>query len=247
MSSPRTRGNKPKRSERYPPGEFPPNVITAIGKQIIYRLAVGNADISGDDFADIFADAIEGKHRKRPEGIVDVAWERNGWSVKTVKQNKPFVAKKVRLISGRNSPIYSYSHDVSDVINDPQMTGDAVLGIWNERVKQARYNSDDLRVVVLLRNMDSLEFSIFEQEINQFIAADYKWKKNKKNNLEGYDSASDEHCFTFQPHGSQFTIIRTVPASATHFTLQRPPVVPPNKIYDAIGYNDSWVKIVGDV
>jgi len=30
-------------------------------------------------------------------------------------------------------------------------------------------------------------------------------------NLEGYDRSGDAHVFTWQPHGSQFTIIENVP------------------------------------
>lgn len=216
-------------------------MITTIGKQIIHRLAVGNADITGDDFGEIFANAIGGIHAMKPEGIADVKWKSCAWSVKTVKNKKPFSAKKVRLISGRNSPTYSFN--VSDVGESPETTGRAVLEIWNERVKQARYGNDNLRVVVLLRNIEQLQFSIFEHEINQYVPADYEWKLNRNRNLIGTEVATGETCFTFQPHGSQFTIHRMVPASATLFSLRRPPTIEPGDILKTIGFQDDWVKI----
>jgi len=57
---PRLRGNAKARNSRYPLGEFPDDIVIGIGRLIVYRLAVGHADITGDDFAGIFADAISG-------------------------------------------------------------------------------------------------------------------------------------------------------------------------------------------
>ena len=240
-STPLTRSNAPVQTERYPLGEFPPEVIASIGKQIIHRLAVGNADISGDDFGNIFAEAIDGQHALRPEGIADVTWNGCAWSIKTIKNTNPFNARKVRLISGRTSPTYSF--EVGNVLENPRTTGKAVLEIWNKRVKQARYNSDNLRLVVLMRDIENLRFAIFEYESEIFTPDNYIWKLNVRNNLDGFDAVTEEKCFTFQPHGSQFTIHRPVPASAKHFSLHRPGMITVAKILNAVGYKDSWVKI----
>ncbi len=39
----------------------------------------------------------------------------------------------------------------------------------------------------------------------------YHFKWNKNNNLEGYDKETDKHRFTWQPSGSQFTIVEEIP------------------------------------
>ena len=242
MRFPKVKSNKPPLKERYPLGEFPSEVITSIGRQIIHRLAVGMADITGDDFGKIFAEAVDGQHAGKPEGVADVSWNGCAWSVKTVQSKNPHKAKKERLISGRNSPGYSF--DMDNLLAAPQKTGEAVLRIWNKRVGQARREHDSLRVVVLLRSMATLDFCLFEEEINAFTPDNYRWEINKGKNLIGKDIASGDHVFTWQRSGSQFTIIRRVPASAVHFKLRRPRTISEKSLLKNIGYTSKWVQII---
>lgn len=240
-SPPKTRINKPTHNQRYPLGEIPEDIITAIGRQIIHRLAIGRDDIGGDDFGDIFAEAVGGEHANIPEGLADVSWNGCAWSVKTVKTNAPFTAPHVRLISGRNSP--AYSKGIHNPFEDLKETGAAVLEIWNERVKQARHEySGSLRIFVMIRSMERLEFTLFEEEAELFVPRNYEWTLNKNNNLEGH--AGDQHLFTWQPHGGQFTILRNVPASAVHFKLKRPQIISSQCVLDKIGYRNDWVTII---
>ena len=60
-----------KDSGPYPLGEFPDSVAIEIGWHVVHRLAVGHADITGDDFGGIFASAIGGQHKGKPLGIAD--------------------------------------------------------------------------------------------------------------------------------------------------------------------------------
>jgi len=55
LNNTRLRGHKPRLQDSWPLGQFPENVITEIGKQIVHRLAIGQSDITGDDFGTIFA------------------------------------------------------------------------------------------------------------------------------------------------------------------------------------------------
>jgi len=243
-NSVRLRGGARQRDEFYPLGEFPRAAIVDIAKQFVHRMAIGHADITGDDFGTIFANSIDGQHRESPLGIADVVRENCAWSVKTVKHKTPQNATILRLISGRNSPDYSLG--ISDPRADAEETGRAVLSIWNARVNEALDQYDDLRVVVLVRNFSSKSFVIFEEEASRFTHGDYQWFFNKGGNLEGHDIATGNHCFTWQPHGSQFTIKRHVPAHATKFRItESVPMLEMEHVLRLARFEEDWVSIDG--
>jgi len=137
----------------YPLGELPPSLAIQIGKRIVHRLAVGQSDITGDDFGAIFAQSIDGEHRGKPLGVADVWWQNCAWSVKTVKSSKPHTIEKIRVISGRNDVNYSFG--VKDPYADIAATGTGVLKIWNSRVDEALSEYEDLRIFIMIRNMDT--------------------------------------------------------------------------------------------
>ena len=242
MQKPKLRDSKYRiGTELYPLGEFPKEIVYGISKWLIYNFAVGKSNISGEDWGDIFAKAIDGNHLSSPVGLADVVLEGQAWSVKSVQNPKPHSCKQLRVISGRNSPDYSYG--ITDPREDIEETGKAVLGIWNERVNIALDKFDYLRTVILIRNINTLEFTLFEMETHKFIPANYKWSVNKRGNLEGFEISTGLHRFTWQPHGSQFTIKYTVPASAVRFQVKRPPVLDFEQTIKQIGFQDDWVTI----
>ncbi len=239
----RLRGKRARLSSAWPLGDFPKPVIVGIGRYIIHKIATSHADIAGDDFGTLFAKAINGEHLGSPLGVADVVFQNKAWSVKTIKASKPFNQKMVRLISGRNSP--DYSSGIQNPHADIAATGAAVLGIWNARVNEVLSEYQDLRIAVLIRNVLTREFVLFEEVAHRFAAGDYDWRKNKNNNFEGYEKATGEHRFIWQPHGGQFTIKRHVPGSAVKFIINRqPPVIDINHILELIKYNESWVEII---
>ena len=64
-------------------------------------------------------------------------------------------------------------------------------------------------------------------------------------NLIGKNRDTGEVTFTWQPHGSQFTIHTKVPASAVRFTLDCPAcVLDKDTVLAELGYDDSWVRII---
>jgi len=197
--------------------------------------------LSGNDWGDIFAAAVDGIHLQSPLGIADIALGETAWSAKTV-QSKDASATTVRLISGRNSPIFSSGNQ--DFFADIQETGRQVLEIWNSRVEQAYQEYPLLRTVVLIRDMASLKFKIFEQQTVQFIPADYIWSLNNNNNLVGKTVVGNIHTFTWQPHGSQFTIVRPVGGSARSFAVKRPDSLDPADVLESLGFDDSWVTFL---
>lgn len=239
--TPRLRGNPRPYLGPWPIGNIPDKVIHKIGRQLVHRLAIGHGDITGDDFGTIFAEAANGEHLASPIGVADVVANGTAWSVKTIKAKRPSSQKSVRLISGRNSPDYSF--DISDPRRRPNDTGRAVLAVWNGRINVSLDRHDELRIAVLIRNMGKQEFCLFEQPAIQFPIDDYRWEFNARDNLEGYEKATDSHCFTWQPHGSQFTIIRTVPGSARSFSINRNvPLVGQEHVLRLVRFKPDWIS-----
>ena len=236
----RLRGSAKRRYEEYPLGEIPDSTVIQIAKHFVHRITIGHSDITGDDFGNIFADAIDGLHRDSPLGIADVVKNDTAWSVKTVKHNCPFTCSRVRLISGRNSP--DYSRGISDVRKDPEETGRAVLNIWNARVNEALQEFDDLRIFVCIRNFATRNFLVFEEEATRFSSTEYEWKFNQNRNLIGINKSSGKHMFTWQPHGSQFTIIRGVPANSRKFYInQSVPLIEMRHALNLAKFKESWI------
>lgn len=201
---------------------------------------MGRKDVSGDDWGDIFAAAVNGVHFGKNEGVVDIALGSTAWSAKTVKLSNPVSMNRVRLISGRNDPIFSFGN--RDFFSDVQETGAPVLRIWNSRVEEATQQYSHLRTIVLIRDMDRLQFKIFEQQTVEFDPADYVWRLNKRNNFEGRSVQGDAHAFTWQPHGSQFTIIRQVSGSARSFQVRKPNALDVEVVLRNVGYSSDWVE-----
>lgn len=228
--------------ELYPLNEIPNDIIVKICSHIVYLVGVGRTDLSGDDFGDAFADAVNGTHYASPVGIADVGVEHIAWSAKTVKNKNPFDATAVRLISGRNSPDYSYG--IEDPHADVQRTGDAVLGIWNERINIAFSKFKSLRTIILVRNNDLTQFTLFEEDTRQVRIADYRWEVNKNGNFIGIEKSTKKQRFTWQPHGSQFTIRTEIPLNAKKFDLKRPTPLSKNAFLVNLKYDDTWVHML---
>lgn len=246
MDRPKLRDSKNKKNvEPFRLNEIPDDIIMGIGGHLVHLISVGRTDISGDDWGDALASAIGGTHLSSPLGIADVISGGMAWSTKTVKHlpnSGVFNADKVSLISGRCSPDYSYG--ITDPHIDIQRTGAAVLNIYNERVSIAQENYSPVRTSVLVRSPDMLSYVLFEEESHRFRTADYLWEVNKNGNLKGFDKANGKQMFTWQPHGSQFTIHADVPHSAKKFAIKKPPIISKNETLNAIGFDSSWVTII---
>lgn len=228
--------------ELYPLGNIPTTVIKEIGRWIAYNFCIGKSDIDGEDWGDIFSKAINAEHLNSPVGLADVVIDGMAWSVKSVKQGKPHECSKVRVISGRCSPDYSYN--ITDPHANVDATGIAVLSIWNERINVAKDNFEPLRSCLLIRNPNTLEFTLYEHELHRYNTNDYYWETNKNGNLVGKRVQDDKHLFTWQPHGSQFTIIYDIPDSKIRFKVKRPSILGFKETLEQIGYDESWVTIL---
>ena len=145
----------------YPLGRFPPGFALELGKELIYLLATRNPPtLEGSDWEQIFARCVGAEWSPSNIGLDDVHLRQMAWSAKTVKNKDPFSVKHVRLISGRNSPDYSF--DVENVhTEDPNHLGSMVLNIWNARITDVRKKFATTRTVVLSQGGGFTFFHIF--------------------------------------------------------------------------------------
>jgi len=241
-------GPKLRTGEKYRPpyllNRFPKSFPIRLGKEIVYLLASrGTPRLEGSDWEEIFARIIGATWKPSNVGLDDIVLEQTAWGAKTVKNKKPASVSKVRLISGRNSPIYSFGDKkISNV--DPDNLGKKILSIWNERVSAIRKSFKHVRTIVLVKSDDLLELSVFEFDTILYDENIFWWQWNENNNLEGYTIDSERHTFTWQPHGSQFTIIEDVPKDRLAIRIKQPPILDKETVLKTIKFDDSWVEIL---
>ena len=243
MKNPRLR-NVEKYKPPYPLSKFPKNFAVDLGREIIYLLASrGNSRLEGSDWEEIFARLVGARWKPSNVGIDDIVLEQTAWGAKTVKNKNPSTVSKVRLISGRNSPVYSFGDsEISQC--DPNELGEKVLEIWNERVASIRKLYKHVRTVVLIKSDDLLEVAAFEFNTVIYLSDLYQWKWNKNNNLQGFANKTDQHIFTWQPHGSQFTIIENVPKERLAIKIRKPAVLERDAVLKSIGFDEFWIQII---
>jgi hypothetical protein len=180
----------------FPLNEFPKDFPFLLGKELIYLLAAkGKPELEGSEWESIFATCIGADWKPSNVGLDDVIMGNTAWGVKTVKSTNPLTQKKVRLISGRNSPNYSFG-ERSDQKADPKLIGNLVLEIWNERVSAIREKFKHLRTVVLIKSNDLSKVLVFEFETIRNDYELYKWEWNERGNLIGTNIKNGEHVFT---------------------------------------------------
>jgi len=221
-----------KSSPPYPLNDFGREFPYILGREIVYLLASkGKGVLEGSEWEEIFAHCIGADWKPSNVGLDDVVLGNTAWGAKTVKSGvKDFrTLKAVRLISGRNSPIYSYGGTI-DTSADPNLIGSQVLEIWNERVSSIREKYKNLRTVVLVKSDDLSQVAIFEFDTIRYDPELFEFHWNARANLEGFDKGNTYKRFVWQPHGSQFTIIEEVPKTSLILKLRQPDPLDRDKV-----------------
>jgi hypothetical protein len=227
----------------FPLNEFPKEFPFLLGKELIYLLAAkGKPELEGSEWESIFAKCIGADWKPSNVGLDDVVMGNTAWGAKTVKSVHPAKQKRVLLISGRNSPNYSFG-ERSDQQVDAVLMGKLVLEIWNERVSAIREKFKHLRTVVLIKSNDLTEVVVFEFETVRYDHELYDWAWNKNNNLTGTHKKTGEHSFTWQPHGAQFTIIEEVPDKCLVIKIKQPEALDKEKVLEALGFDTTWITV----
>lgn len=227
--------------------KFPTKFIDTFAKEIVYIMATKSSmSLEGTEWEQIFAKCIGAEWKPSNVGLDDIVLDNCCWGAKTVfGTNNIKKQKTVRLISGRNSPIYSYGVD-NITSENPNEIGKLVLDIWNERVSAMRQIYKFVRTVVLVKSKDYSDYLIFEFDTIRYDPELYYFKWNVRMNLEGYEKASEKHKFTWQPSGSQFTIIENIPNKRLHISIKKPQKIDKETILKAINFDSSWYQIVSD-
>lgn len=227
----------------YPLNHFLNDFPYKLGREIVYLVATkGKSVLEGPDWEEIFANCIGASWRPSNVGLDDVVLKNCTWGAKTVK-GKPSTQNQVRLISGRNSPVYSFGDkQITDV--NPDELGEKILSIWNERVSTVRERYKHVRTVVLIKSEDLNEVGVFEFETLRFEPELYFWKWNKRKNLEGFSKKDKQHRFTWQPHGAQFTVIEDVPDNMVVIKIKHPKKLNKDLILKSLGFEKSWITII---
>jgi len=227
----------------YPLNDFPNDFGVLLGRELVYLLATkGHPVLEGQEWEEIFAACIGAEWKPSNVGLDDVALGNCAWGAKTIKNPHPENCSSVRLISGRNSPVFSFGESqVSD--RPPNKLGALVLEIWNERVTSVRETYMHLRTVVLIKSDDLLNVVVFEFDTIRHDPELFYWNWNPRGNLEGFEKRTDKHKFTWQPHGSQFTILEDVTSDSLIVNIRQPRTLNKNELLTGIGFDDSWVTV----
>jgi len=227
--------------------KFPSKFIDTLAKEIVYMQATKSSmSLEGNEWEQIFAECVGAEWKPSNVGLDDVVLDNCCWGAKTVFGATNIEKQQtVRLISGRNSPTYSYGVD-SITSEDPNEIGKLVLDIWNERVSAVRQIYKFVRTVVLVKSKDYEDFLVFEFDTIRYDPELYYFEWNPRMNLEGYEKSTGKHKFTWQPSGSQFTIIEDIPDKRLHISIRKPEKVDKETILKAVNFDDSWYQIVSD-
>ena len=228
----------------YPLNKFPRNFAIDLDKEVVFLLASRGQKtrLEGSDWEVIFARLVGAQWKLSNAGLDNIALEQTAWGAKTVKNRSPFRVSKI-LISGRNSPVYSFGdRKISELY--PNQSGENFLAIWNERVAGIRKLYRHVRTVVLIKSNDFLGLAAFEFETVIYPADQFWCQWNERNNLEGFNNSADQHIFTWQPHGSQFTIIENVSEGRLVIKIKEPPQLDRDAMLQSVRFDESWGQVL---
>jgi hypothetical protein len=95
----------------------------------------------------------------------------------------------------------------------------------------------------MVKSQDLLEVLVFEFLTVGYKPENYNWKWNGRGVLEGFDTTTSQHKFSWQPTGTQFTIIETVPKQGLIIKIKKPKKLNREKVLKELGFNEKWVTV----
>ncbi len=154
----------------------------------------------------------------------------------------PFATRHVSLTNTLHLPV-DFDKAVSECAADPNKLGAMILETWNKSLSVVR-GFDEERFSVLFAGKDSSSAVFFEVPIVSFEPSEYVWEWNEDEGLDGYEKGTDVQRFTWQPHGSQFTVISRVPDNRLKLRIRRPQLLDRDSVLEQLKFDPSWVEIV---
>ncbi|MFV0604222.1 MAG: hypothetical protein ACK5NK_00130 [Niabella sp.] len=95
----------------------------------------------------------------------------------------------------------------------------------------------------MVKSNDLTEVVVFEFGTIRYDPELFTWEWNKNGNLRGIEKSTEEHHFTWQPHGSQFTIIEEIPEENLLVKIREPEILNKEDILKAMGFDKSWITV----
>ena len=127
---------------------------------------------------------------------------------------------------------------------------------WNNGftciIKSIGVDGKEYQLIVLVFFLNNNEISffvfrfsfvIFEFDTIRYDPELFVWEWNKNGNLRGVEKSTTEHRFTWQPHGSQFTIIEEIPEDSLLIKIKEPEMLNKEDVLKALGFDKSWISI----
>ncbi len=127
--------------------------------------------------------------------------------------------------------------------SDSNKFGAMILDAWNKSLSVAR-GFDEERFSVLFAGMNSSCAAFFEIPIISYEPSEYDWDWNEDDGLDGYVKGTCCQRFTWQPHGSQFTITTVIPDNRLKLRIRQPPRLDREEVLTQLRFDPSWVEIV---
>jgi hypothetical protein len=219
-------------------------ITTRLEERLTIHKFFGNQDMSGKQWEQIYAYAIDTPWVSSNEKIIDVKKGFSAYSAKTVKQKNPLSAETARIIKCRPDPRHEYKMSITPGQTSPKNIGDSVLQIWNDRFDLLSKTYTTLEETILIRSHDLNSFCFFNNPLKKYDPKQFVWSWNTNSNLVGYD-LNNEHIFTWQPSGSQWTKKVKIPNHKKLITFKKKVSAPSyGVVLESIGYDNTLVNTV---
>jgi hypothetical protein len=153
-----------------------------------------------------------------------------------------FEIHHVGLANTLHLPV-DYDKAGGECVADPNRLGAMILEAWNKSLTIV-CGFDEERFSVLFAGKDSSSAVFFEVPIIPFEPSEYDWDWNEDDGLDGYVKGTGVQRFSWQPHGSQFTVISRVPDNRLKLRIRRPQLLDRDSVLKQLKFDPSWVEIV---
>ena len=111
--------------------------------------------------------------------------------------------------------------------DDPQLKGNAVIRNWNSRVEIVKKTKPDFRISVLLRDMTTNTFQLYEEPIKIYDINDIEWTEQESGVLWGINKNDGKKWLTWGKGGGHFKVVHKKPDNVV--TIKLPTSIKENR------------------